>query len=123
MNTQIVLNLFHILVVAPTFLYVAVSRADTIAVMYPILMGLSAFIFLYHSYRAFIKFQRGSSLIWINIIHMFFVAPLLMFIGYNGKDTPRYAYELLALLSFAALGYHIYYIIQDMNLVNLDDKK
>ena len=123
MNTHIALNLFHILGVAPLFLYVAISRANTVAVLYPIMLGLGAFIFLYHSYKAFLRFRSGSSAIWINLIHMLFVAPLLVYIGYYGKDTPRPAYEMLALIAFAALGYHIYYIIQEMNLVNIDDKK
>jgi hypothetical protein len=35
-----------------------------------------------------------------------------------GYDTPRWAFEVLAMLGFAALGYHIYSMvinIQDMN--------
>jgi hypothetical protein len=37
------------------------------------------------------------------------------------QQTPRAAYELLAMAGFAAAGYHIYYLIQMMNLVEKKD--
>jgi hypothetical protein len=46
----------------------------------------------------------------------------MIYIGYKGKDTPRYAYELLALVAFAALGYHTYHLIVSMNVL-MDEKK
>ena len=62
-------------------------------------------------------------MVWVNLIHMLYVAPLLIYIGYYEKDTPRYAYELLALVGFAALGYHTYQLVVSMNVVMDDAKK
>ena len=64
----------------------------------------------------------GSSLwanpsIWVNLIHMLVIAPLLLWIGYYGKETSRAAYELLLMTGFAALGYHLYSLILEVNTV------
>jgi hypothetical protein len=37
------------------------------------------------------------------------------------QQTPRAAYELLAIAGFGAAGYHIYYLIQMMNLVEKNE--
>ena len=105
-------GLFHVLVVAVLFLYVGIRRTEIPAFMFPLLLGLGAIIIPYHAYKAYIK-KSG----WVNYIHIFLVGPLLMYIGYNGKDTTRPFYELLALLGFSALGYHIYGLILSTNLI------
>jgi hypothetical protein len=123
MDTHLLLALFHIFAVVPLFLYVAMSRAATVTTVYGVLLALGAIILLYHGYKAWRKIVSGSSGLWINLIHMAIVAPLLIYIGYREKDTPRYAYELLALVGFAALGYHTYHLIISMNIVMDDSKK
>jgi hypothetical protein len=123
MDQHLLLSLFHIFAVVPFFLYVALSRGDTVPYVYTILLVLAAVLFVYHGYKALIRFRAGSSALWINLIHMLLVAPLLAFIGYRGKDTPRYAYELLALTAFSAMGYHIYHMILSMNVIMDGDKK
>ena len=121
MDTHLLLGLFLIFAVVPLFLYVAISRAATATAVYGVLLALGVIILLYHGFKAWRKFVAGSSGLWINLIHMLFVAPLLIYIGYREKDTPRYAYELLALIAFAALGYHTYHLIISANIVM--DKK
>ena len=49
---------------------------------------------------------------WVNLIHIFIVGPILIYIGYNGEKTSRKYYEILLMLGFAALGYHGYYLAQ-----------
>jgi len=39
----------------------------------------------------------------------------MIFIGSKGYDTPRWAFELLAMMAFAAFGYHMYSIVIDAN--------
>jgi hypothetical protein len=107
MNPAILTSLFHILIVVPVFLYVALSRASTVMPMYYVLLVVAALIFIYHGYRAVMRFQDGSPYVWVNLIHLLFIAPLLAYIGLREKTTPRAAYEMLAMLSFAALGYHM----------------
>ncbi len=122
MDSHLLLSLFHIFAVVPLLLYVAINRADTARPVYGVLLVLGAIVTLYHGYKAWNRFVAGSSALWISALHFVYVGPLLMYIGYRGKDTPRYAYELLALFAFAALGYHTYHLIMSMNIV-MDDAK
>jgi len=103
-------HLFHILFVGTLFLYVGIKSTNTPAFMYPFLLGLGIFIILYHTYKTYVKISAGKNP-WVNLIHIFVVGPLLIYIGYNNKATPRPAYELLLMLSFAAIGYHGYYVV------------
>lgn len=113
------INIFHIVVVAPFLLYVAIVRGQLMPWIFSVLSGLGIILLVYHGYKTFIKWKANSPSLWVNAIHLFVVAPLLIFIGSKGYDTPRWSFELLALLAFAALGYHIYSIIiqaQEMNM-------
>ena len=102
-------HLFHILFVGTFFLYVGIKSTNTPAFMYPFLLGLGIFIILYHAYKTYFKYSAGKNP-WVNLIHILIVGPLLIYIGYNKQLTPRYAYELLLMLGFAAIGYHGYYL-------------
>ena len=123
MDSHLLLGLFHIFAVVPLFLYVALNRANTATPVYGFLLVLGGIILAYHAYKAWVKFLAGASSVWINIVHVLFVAPLLIYIGYREKETPRYVYELLAMVAFAALGYHTYHLIVSMNVVMDDSKK
>lgn len=48
---------------------------------------------------------------------MFYVGPLLMWIGLKGEDTPRSAFEILLILAFAAGGYNLYNLILQLSTV------
>ena len=111
MNAHMILSLFHVFLVVPVLFYVFYNRAANPDWIYKLLLGLGAFIIVYHAYKSLLKFQAKSASIWVNIIHVLFVGPLLVYIGYQGKKTERPAYELLGLITFAALGYHLYYLV------------
>ena len=117
MDGHLILSLFHLLAVVPFFLYVGIQRAAMADQVYTSLWILGAIITVYHGYKALIKYKNASPSLWVNLIHMLVVGPLLIFIGAKGKDTPRYAYELLLMVAFAAGGYHLYSLIQMMNNV------
>lgn len=117
MDGHVILSLFHILAVVPFFLYVGIQRAALADQVYTTLLALGAIITAYHGYKAFIKYKNASPSLWVNLIHMLVVGPLLIYIGAKGKDTPRPAYEILLMVAFAAGGYHLYSLIQQMNNV------
>lgn len=123
MDSHLLLSLFHIFAVVPLFLYVALSRGNTVKGVYGFLLVLGAIILLYHLFKAWKRYTSGSPLLWVNLIHVFYVAPLLIYIGYREKDTPRYVYELLAMVAFAALGYHTYSLILSTNVLIEESKK
>jgi Na+-transporting methylmalonyl-CoA/oxaloacetate decarboxylase beta subunit len=107
---ELYIHLFHILVVGTLFLYVGIKSKNTPAFMYPVLLTTGVVILFYHAYKVYLKVAAGKNP-WVNLFHIFAVAPLLIFMGYNRQATPRYAYEFLLMLGFAAIGYHGYYAI------------
>jgi hypothetical protein len=108
MDTRVILNLFHILLVAPFLIWIGISRGVFPDWVFISLIVLGIFITLYHAYKAFNRYIAGSSYIWVNLIHALWVGPLLLYIGAKKKDAPRSAYEMLLLTAFGALGYHLY---------------
>ena len=52
---------------------------------------------------------------------MILIAPLLLWIGYYGKNTGRMAFEMMLLLGFSALGYHLYQLFLLLNTVTANN--
>lgn len=103
--------MLHIFVFGTLFLYVGIVQKNMPPFMYPILLGLGIILILYHSYKGYLKLTVQKNP-WVNLIHILLVGPILIYIGYK-RVTPRYVYELLLMLGFAAIGYHGYYAIED----------
>jgi hypothetical protein len=99
------INLLHILVYVPFFLYLYSHREGNTKRANQFLFFLGLIAIAYFSYKLAKQgnLQKGA---WIYLLHMFLVAPLLLLIGCGGAKR-RY-YEMLLLLTFAALGYHTY---------------
>jgi hypothetical protein len=104
-------HLFHILFVGSLFIYVGIYRTDIPSLMYPFLLGLGLIVTLYHSFKIYNYIKQGKGY-WVNLIHVFLVGPLLMYIGYNREKTSRLYFELLLLLGYAAIGYHSHYLFE-----------
>lgn len=110
-QSHITVSLFHILAVVPFFLYIAFVRGQAPSWIFTVALGLGIVVLVYHLYKVMIKWRASSPGLWVNMIHVLFVAPLLIYIGAKNYDTPRWAFEVLAMGGFAALGYHIYSIV------------
>lgn len=122
-QSHIPIALFHILLVAPFFLYVAIVRGQLMPWVFSALLGLGLVIMIYHAYKTVIKWQAHSLSAWVNIIHVIAIAPLLIFIGASGYDTPRWAFEILAMFGFAAAGYHLYNLVIEIQTMYEPAKK
>lgn len=109
MDNHKLVHLFHIIIVGGLFLYVGINREKIYGGLFNVLFYLGLFIILYHLYKAYgyLKADKG---IWVNLIHIFIVGPLLVYIGYNGEKTTRKFFEMLLMLGFASIGYHGYYL-------------
>jgi len=105
-------HLFHIFFVGVLFLYVGITKTNVPAFIYPFLIVLGIFLVLYQGYKAFKVLKMGKNP-WINLFHLIIVAPLVLYIGINGKKTPYYFFEFLLMLGFAVIGYHGYYLFID----------
>jgi len=106
-----IIALLHIFLIGPAMIGVAVFRSQNPDWVYQVLFATGIIVLLYHGYKAVVKLMANHSGAWVNIIHVLLFAPLLIYIGAQHKNTPRAAYEMLAMAGFAALGYHLYSII------------
>jgi len=109
MNKESLVHLFHILVVGSLFLYVGIQKTNIPKKMFSILFGLGIVVVLYHMYKAYLN--NGY---WVNLIHIFIVGPLLIYIGYHRGNIARLYFELLLMLGFASIGYHGYYLFKEL---------
>lgn len=110
MDSSAFVHLFHIIIVGGLFLYVGIKRDSIYKPLFNILFFLGFIIIIYHLYKIYGYLKLNKS-IWVNLIHVFIVGPLLIYIGYNGEKTPRKFFEILLMLGFASIGYHLYYLI------------
>ena len=109
------LAIIHLAIVVPLFLYVGIARADTPHWLYLALLSIGLVISVYHGFKLAIRLSARSGHSWINILHILTVAPLLIYIGYHKKETPRFAYELMLMLGFGAGGYHLFSLVKQMD--------
>jgi len=100
------------------FIYVGVQRASLPEWAFNSLLGLGIVVLMYQLYKSYIKYSTGALSLWVNLMHVFIIAPLLIYIGAKGKNTPRPAFEMLLLTAFAAFGYHLYYLVLSVNTVS-----
>jgi len=117
MDTHMILALFHILFVAPLFFVIAFFQNKMPDWAYKSILGLGIFVLIYQTYKYVIRLSQKSAYAWVNLFHILVIAPLLIYIGYNNRETPRFAYELCIMAGFAALGYHTYSAIQQLHLI------
>jgi hypothetical protein len=113
MDVHMMLSLFHMAVVVPLLLFVGYQRSDTPQWVYLSLLSIGLVVLLYHTVRLVQRYGR-SSFVWVNILHILTVAPLLCYIGWYGRDTPRWAYELILILGFGAGGYHLFQFVKGL---------
>jgi hypothetical protein len=118
MDPHIIIALVHIFLIAPLFFVIAFFRSDMPVWAFRSIFALGLFVLVYHAYKFFTKLAARSSYSWVNAIHVVIVAPLLIYIGLEQKEAPRSAYEMLIMVGFAALGYHLYSLIHMLQVAH-----
>jgi len=112
MNAHVLVSLAHLLIFLPALLYIGFMRSSIPYSVYYVILAMGIFIALYHFMKTIKKIQAGAtSSVWVNILHVLAVAPLLIYIGTKKNDSRREAYELLLILAFGGVGYHLYSLI------------
>jgi hypothetical protein len=112
LDQHFVLSVVHLLFVVPLFLVIGVMRGNTPHWLFQSVFLIGAVLLVYHGFKLVVRLHARSNYAWVNAIHLLWIAPLLLYIGYYKKDTPRSAYEMLLLLGFAAGGYHLYSLVK-----------
>jgi hypothetical protein len=107
-------HLFHILIVGAFLLYIGIVKTNMPAFMYKIIFATGILIFLVHGYKAILKYGQPKSYLWVNLLHIFIVAPVLLIIGWYGEKTPYYYFHFDLMLAFAAIGYHSYFMVKEL---------
>jgi len=97
------INWFHVLLVAPLFLYVGAWHDTQPAWVYWVLLGMGLVVTLYHGQKMLASLPSPW---WVNVFHALVVGPVLIWLGWKGKQAPEFLYPVMSLLGFAALGYH-----------------
>lgn len=115
MDYHFLLSLFHVIFVLPLLLYIGFYRSSIPLWVFNSILVLGLIIIAYHGFKLFLRLKARSNYSWVNMLHILTIAPLLIYIGYYKKDTPRFAYELSIMLAFAAGGYHLYNIVNQLD--------
>ena len=113
MDAHFYVSVGHALAIAPALIYIGLAREKLSQSAF---MGVGAVgigIFFYHAYKFYSRTDYESG--WINLIHILLVAPLLMVIGFYGKQTSRRFFEMLLMVGFSALGYHGLNIVKTLS--------
>ena len=113
MNINFLVHLFHIIIVGGLFIYVGINKDKISKTLFYILFGLGIVIIFYHLYKTYNYIKEGKGY-WVNLIHIFIVGPILVYIGFNREKTQRLFFELLLMLGFASIGYHGYYLMKSL---------
>jgi uncharacterized membrane protein len=111
MDPYLLIAVLHVALIAPFLLWVGFNRAATPDWVYSFMVGMGLLVLIYHAYKAVGRWFAKSPVLWINLIHVLFVAPLILWIGYYGKKTERPAYDMLLIVAFGAFGYHLYKMV------------
>jgi len=114
MSKELLVHLFHIIFVGGLFLYVSLKNATMPKFMFPFLIFLGFFIIIYHAYKSY-TYSLVKKSFNVNLFHIFIVAPVLIYIGYERPNPNKFVYQLLLMMTFAVIGYHGYYMILDFN--------
>ena len=104
-------HLLHMFVFGSLLIYVGIRRKQTPTWLFYILTFLGTIVTIYHSYMVYLAITEKKVLPWVNLFHIFVIAPLLISVGLLGADSPRYLFEFMLMLGFSAIGYHAYYLL------------
>lgn len=99
MDPRIIVNLFHILVVAPLFLFIGYYKSDTSETVFNFVVFLSLFVIAYHAWR---YYQTGW---FINYVHIF-IGIVLLILSFFGKKLPNFIFYIFYVMASLVIGIH-----------------
>ena len=122
MNTRAIIHLVHFFIFGSLFLYIGIKRTEICSWLFPVLLVLGVIIWAYHGYKTYVKYTGGKNP-WVNILHILYIAPILVYIGVYKTETPRFVFEMMLMLGFAVAGYHGMYALEDAKLFDIFPKE
>lgn len=105
-DIRLFINLMHILLIGPLFIFVGKTYGHNLHnYMFIFLILLGIFLMIYHGIKTF---KIGLTVGYIYSFHAFYIAPLLLYIGYYREKAFWGTYISLVMYGFSAIGYHLY---------------
>ena len=112
MNKSLYKRLIHIFLIGGLLLYLGIRKTNTQHIVYHFTLITGIIVFIVHSIIGYQKLMV-LRLPWVSYIHLFCVAPILIYVGYYQNQSRLLFYELLLLLGFSCIGYHTYYLLKN----------
>lgn len=103
----------HAFFVAPLFIYLGIKKNQTNQILLKSLLYLGIIVGLYHAYKLYSNHKLGF-IYHVNVYHVLFVAPLLIYIGYRNNETEWGYYELLLILGLGLLAHFLFKIYKSL---------
>lgn len=98
-----VVNLAHMLVTGPVFVYVGLAETKP-RWMYHFLLVFGLLLVGYFVYVISTK-ELSQYHVWLGI-HLLIFVPLMLAVGIMQDESPRILFSLLLAIGIAAIGYH-----------------
>ncbi len=108
---QLIVAVLHILVIAPFLIYVGYKRDSTPEYAIYLLGALAVIALFMHAPKLLEKYNKTGNIWWVPAIHTVYIVPFLIYIVYKKAQLHHKYFEFLLLFAFAALGYHLYYLL------------
>ena len=115
MNYIIYLYLFHLLIIAPLFIYAGYNKNKSNHYIFLSLLVFGIINLTYHLYLLYNYYNKSKFINHINIMHILFVAPLLIYIGYFKHNTPSIYLDYLFIMGSGLALYFIYKLFKIYN--------
>jgi hypothetical protein len=101
-------NALHVFIIVPLLLWIYSRRGGLPENFCKVCLLIVAFAAGYHLYMLKNLTEKTMWKNWIYLLHILLVFPILAWVLYQCNKASRKWYEMILLLAFSALGYHVY---------------
>lgn len=107
---MIQVNLMHVFVIGPLFLYIGINKNNTKEYFYNILGGIAILLPFIIRTPYIIKMSEKRNI--INLLHLLIFMPLLLYISYKKNNLNKIWYYILLILGINVILIHLYEIYE-----------
>ena len=104
MNPSQIFYLLHVFFIGPLFIYIGIAESRTPNTLLSLLGFLALFVVFFHTYVVYYKYIHKKNFS-VNLLHVFFLAPIMFFIAYSKSPNDLW-YKVLLMLGFINIAYH-----------------
>ena len=94
--------LFHLIIVGPLLIYITRTKES---ILYKPIIALGTILAIYHLYCFYKNYVDNKFINYINLIHIIFIAPLLIYLGIKKHTVIYPTLDIIAILG-AGVMFH-----------------